>query len=810
MTARRVRLAGRVQGVGFRPFVHRLASELGLAGSVQNLGGEVEVLVRGRIETIERFLRDVLERAPPLARPQIIGCIDATAASMASGPFLILDSAAERTARICVPPDSFTCAECLAELSDSADRRYRYPFVNCTQCGPRYTLIESLPYDRSRTTMAHFELCPSCAHEYSNPLDRRFHAEPVACPECGPSVWLDESGELSGMHPAQPAQGENALARAVEVLRRGGVLAVKGIGGYHLLCDARSDTAVERLRVRKRRPAKPLAVMFPEGATDPLEQVRQAVLLSGAEAQLLTCAARPIVLARKRPEAVLAAQVAPGLDEVGVFLPYSPLHHLLLSDFGGPVVATSGNLSGEPVLTEVEQARAGLAHVVDAMLHHDRPIARPADDSVVRSTLGRVRTLRWGRGLAPRELELPWRLERPVLATGGHLKTTLALAWDRRVVVSPHIGDLGTARARRVFAQVAGDLQRLYGVRAAEVVCDAHPDYASTRWAEASGLPVTRIWHHFAHASALAGEHDPSSTMLVFAWDGAGLGSDGTLWGGEGFIGAPGRWRRVASLRPFRVPGGEQAGRAPWRSAAGLCWELGHELPGIRVDPLVRAAWHRGLNCPQTSSAGRLFDAAAAWLLGLGETSYEGQGPMLLEAAAAGCPPEAAECAPLPCSYDTEGVLRLDWGPLVTQLTEASAALGSRGGPTVGSLAAHFHATLAASIAALAKELRSATGVERVGLTGGVFQNVLLTRLAHELLQRQGFEVLLSGEVPCNDGGLCYGQIIEHVAENTYRGFAGAGAPSSWHPQIGPAGGDMAQHVAASDTTTRKATEYGE
>jgi len=770
LAARRLRLAGHVQGVGFRPFVHRLAGELGLAGTVQNVGGEVEVLVRGRAEALERFVRDVLDRAPPLARPLIVECVETPCAEIEcaeaapptqlSGGFLILDSARDDEARIFVPPDSFTCDDCLAELNTAADRRYRYPFINCTQCGPRYTLIESLPYDRSRTTMARFELCPACAREYSSPLDRRFHAEPVACPACGPQVWF-EAAIPSGGGRDDSLAAEEALATAVELLRQGGVLAVKGIGGYHLLCDARNDAAVERLRARKHRPAKPLAVIFPQSGPASLEGVRREVMLSAEEAQLLESPARPIVLARKRADTTLAPGIAPGLNEVGVFLPYSPLHHLLLSDFGGPLVATSGNVSGEPVLTEVEEARARLARVADATLHHERPIARPADDSVMRFTIGKARTVRLGRGLAPRELDLPLRLERPVLATGGHLKTTIALAWDDRVVVSPHIGDLESARSRRVFAQVAEDLQRLYDVRAEEVVCDGHPDYASTRWAERTGLPLTRIWHHAAHASALAGEHDPDTPMLVFTWDGVGLGADQTLWGGETFLGTPGHWRRVASFRPFRMPGGESAGRAPWRSAAALAWELGCEPPGARVPRPVHAAWQRHLNSPETSSAGRLFDAAAALILGLGETSYEGEGPMRLEAAAAGAGAEATERKPLPVSLDAQGVLRLDWEPLIRRLLAPVRGIESPPARERAALAAGFHATLAATIGAVAEALRARSGIERVGLTGGVFQNVLLTQLAHDLLIGKGFRVQLAERVPCNDGGLSYGQIIE-------------------------------------------------
>jgi hydrogenase maturation protein HypF len=492
--------------------------------------------------------------------------------------------------------------------------------------------------------------------------------------------------------------------------------------------------------------------MFPQSGRDGLQMLCRDVLLSSAQASLLMSPARPIVLVRRRSDSMLAPAVAPGLNEVGVFLPYSPLHHLLLSDFGAPLVATSGNISGEPVLTESSEARVRLAAVADAGLHHDRPIARPNDDSVVRFMLGRSRTVRLGRGLAPLELELPWLLRQPVLAVGGHLKTTVALAWDKRVVISPHIGDMGTVRGERIFEQVAEDLQQLYGVRAAQVVCDAHPRYATTVWADRSVLPVTRVLHHHAHASALAGEHDPDAPMLVFAWDGVGFGADRTLWGGETFLGRPGEWQRVASLRPFRLPGGESAGRSPWRSAAALCWELERELPGIDVDPLVRMAWRQNLNCQHTSAVGRLFDAAAALVLGLYDTTYEGQGPMMLEAAATAAG-GAADGAPLPTYRDASGLMRIEWQPLIASL------LDSPDSPAVR--AASFHTTLASTIAAVAEEQRASSGIDSVGLTGGVFQNARLTELAHDLLCRKGFRVCLAHQVPCNDGGLSYGQILE-------------------------------------------------
>jgi hydrogenase maturation protein HypF len=752
VAARRLRVGGHVQGVGFRPFVYRLAQELKLSGTVQNLRGEVEIFVQGRAGDLERFCRELTERAPALARPQVTASYP-TEESLAGG-FKILESATAGKPRIFVPPDCFVCDECLAELATPGDRRYRYPFINCTQCGPRYTLIEALPYDRESTTMARFVLCSDCSREYRDPLDRRFHAEPVACPTCGPSVWLTQ-GESR-------CDGQRALARSLELLRSGAILAVKGVGGYHLLCAATDQEAVERLRTRKRRPHKPLAVMFPQSGPDGLDAVRAHVLIDAAESELLCSPARPIVLLKRRSDSRLALSIAPGLTEVGVLLPYSPLHHLLLADFGQPVVATSGNISGEPVLTDPEAAQSAFASVADGCLHHDRPIARPADDPVMRIGHGRARTLRLGRGLAPLELPLSTGPSRPLLAVGGHLKTTIALAWDERIVLSPHIADMGTVRSEQVFAQVVKDMQKLYGVSAEQLVCDAHPGYATTRWARQQGLPVASVLHHHAHAAALVGEHGLKQPMLVFAWDGVGLGADRTLWGGEVFLGMPGEWERVASFRPFHLPGGELSGRSPWRSAAALCWEVGLTPPGIAIDPLVRQAWEGRINSPQTSSAGRLFDGAAALVLGVHEASHEAQAAMMLEVVAATSLKEALRGEPemgggaLSGYEEPSGLRRLDWAPLLHDLLDARSSPAAR--------AQRFHASLAATIVAVSEEQRRRHGFRVVGLTGGVFQNALLTRLAYEGLVREGFEVCLAQRVPCNDGGLAYGQVIELIA----------------------------------------------
>jgi hydrogenase maturation protein HypF len=752
VVTRRLLLTGRVQGVGFRPFVYRLAHELALDGFVRNLRGDVEVVLHGPVAAIERFARDVIGRAPPLARPVLAG--QSVAETPAEPGFHIVSSSAALHPQISVPPDFFCCPDCLAELARPGDRRHRYAFINCTQCGPRYTLIEALPYDRPNTTMRAFPLCDACRQEYEDPLDRRFHAEPVACPVCGPHL------EFVSAPASHTGEGDDkALAAAVAVLRNGHVLAVKGIGGYHLMCDARSEAAVARLRERKHRPDKPLAVMYPWRGQDGLDVVRDEFDPEPAACDALLDPARSIVLLRARSRTGVAPNIAPGLDEIGVFLPYSPLHQLLLEDFGGPLVATSGNVSGEPVLTSATDARERLAGVADAFLHHDRPIARPADDSVVRVIAGRARPIRLGRGIAPLELELPRSVPRPVLAVGGHLKTTVALAWGRRIVVSPHIGDMGTLRSEQVFAQVAADLQRLYDVRAEVVLSDAHPDYATTRWARASGLVHELVQHHRAHASALVTEHGRADVpAIVFAWDGVGLGDDGTLWGGETFLGTPGHWQRAAHLRPFRLPGGDRAGRAPWRSAAALCWELGRDCPIGIPDPIVRNAWERHVNSPQSSAAGRLFDAASAIILGLGETSFEGQGPMWLEAIAR----DPVAFPRLQLRSTADGRFDLDWAPLVDWLLQSPPATAADRADRAGAV----HSALADGIVQVADRLRAQSGPSIVGLTGGVFQNRRLTEAVLSGLSARAFEVLLPAQLPCNDGGLSYGQVADFVGRS--------------------------------------------
>jgi hydrogenase maturation protein HypF len=744
--ARRWLMGGRVQGVGYRAFVFNLAQRFGLNGVVQNLTGEVMVEAQGDSAALDGFAAALVSDAPPLARPQIISC--QTIPLRKLNEFEILPSAATPQSNIHVPPDNYLCEDCRREMLDANDRRYRYPFINCTQCGPRYTLITRMPYDRPNTTMADFPLCAACRAEYEDPRNRRFHAQPLACPVCGP--------QLNFVAPHERAEGNAALAACIGALRDGETVAVKGIGGYHLMCDALNPSSIARLRANKHRPHKPLAVMFPWQGTDGLQGVREELQLDEvAAAAALTDIARPIVLIPRRADSTLPDSIAPGLREIGAMLPYSPLHHLLLESFGSPLVATSGNVSGEPVLTDNRDAEARLGKVAQSFLHHNRPIARPADDSVLRIFANQPRLLRAGRGIAPLELDLPFTLQQPLLAVGGHMKNSIALAWNNRAVLSPHIGDLDAPRSLEIFEQVIADLQQLYGVTAKAIVCDAHPGYASSKWAAKQGMPLQRVFHHHAHASALAFEAGLHQTHLIFTWDGIGIGEDGTLWGGEALLGKPGAWLRVASFKPFRLPGGERAGREPWRSAAALCWECNLDWNSSARDAvLLKSAWEHGLNAPTTSAVGRLFDAASS-LLGLCDTaSHEGQGPMLLEAAAQG---ETA-LTELPLHEDANGLLIADWAPLLHALRHGEVPVAQR--------AMQFHLGLAQTIVRQAQHIRSHTTFDAVGLTGGVFQNKLLAELAMQQLGDAGFETHMPQQVPCNDGGLALGQLIEAAHQN--------------------------------------------
>lgn len=736
--ALRWELGGRVQGVGYRPFAYTLARAYGIRGFVRNDAGRVVVVGEGREHDLARFGEALLSDAPSLARPRLLSCTEEVFAGWTE--FRVEASRSNTESDVHLPPDCFCCDDCLQELTDPRNHRYRYPFINCTQCGPRYTLITHLPYDRASTSMAGFAMCLQCRAEYDDPGDRRFHAEPIACPDCGPRLSFHASGSKA------TCSGDSMNA-CVAQLREGKIVAVKGVGGYHLMVDATDAAAITRLRERKRRPHKPLAVMFP--MHDDGKWLEQSLALDASSREALFSPLRPVVLVRGRPGSRLPPIISPGLKDVGAMLPYSPLHHLLLRDFGKPLVATSANLSGEPVLTDAFQVEARLGEVADYFLHHDRDIVRPADDSVLRVVAGQARPVRLGRGAAPIEVGLSNALPRPVLALGSQMKNTVALGWGRRAVVTPHIGDLDSPRALVVFEQAIADMQRLYGVKPESVACDTHPGYAGTRWANACGLPLHKVLHHHAHASALAGEHPNVRHWLVFTWDGVGLGEDGTLWGGEGFLGRPGQWQRVTTLRPFFLPGGERAAREPWRSAAALCWEAGLAWR-TNEHALVHQAWRRRINCPQTSSVGRLFDAAACMIGLLESASYEGQAPMWLESVAGAV---SASAISLPLKKDAGGIWQLDWAPLLTMLRDSSLPVEIR--------AASFHASLAQALLAQARAVREEHGVCHVGLCGGVFQNRCLAEQAVSLLNRQGFDVFLPLCLPSNDAALAYGQLVE-------------------------------------------------
>jgi hydrogenase maturation protein HypF len=763
--ARKLILSGQVQGVGFRPFIYRIALENNLTGWVRNCVGIVEVHVQGRSPDLDKFTSDIFEKTPSLARPEIESEEQADIGDFDS--FNILQSQAQGAAHISVPADLFLCDDCLAELNDPSDRRYHYPFINCTQCGPRYTLIRSLPYDRANTTMADFEMCPHCQAEYEDPGNRRFHAEPIACPACGPSLEFHNADETTVK--------SRALQDAVACLRQGKVVAVKGIGGYHLMCAAGNDVAVSRLRENKPRPHKPLAVMFPAPAVNPFAYAEKSVSLSDSDKAFLLQPARPILLVKKnqymeRSGHALSEQVAPGLNEVGMMLPYSPLHHLLLDTFGGPLVATSANISGEPVLIHRHEVEKRLAHVADAFLHHDRPIERPADDPVYRTIAGNARPIRTGRGSAPIELTLPFELKQPVLAVGAHMKNVISLAWDNRVVISPHIGEMDTARSLEVFENTIEDLQELYDVKAEQIICDAHPGYTTTRWANKQGMPVHRVFHHHAHASAAYFEtrisgHAPvkvsamaGQPVLVFTWDGVGYGEDGTLWGGETFLGKPGEWQRIASMRPFHLPGGDKAGRQPWRSAAAMCWELGLEFDhNPEQDPVAYSmlwhAWQQKINAPQTSSVGRMFDAAAALTGVCDMASFEGQGPMLFEALCESQhnnPDHIIENT----LYKEDKLLIFDWKSLISAMIDSTLSVSER--------AWLFHNSLAHSILQQANYVRDKHAVNTVSFSGGVFQNRVLSECAVSLLSENEFRVCLPELIPVNDAGISFGQVIEY------------------------------------------------
>jgi hydrogenase maturation protein HypF len=767
----RVRVGGTVQGVGFRPFVYRLADELGLAGWVLNDTLGVLIEVEGPDSAVAGFLGRLEGEAPPLAVVERIVSEDLGPSGEPGFRIRGSDAAGEPAAP--VSPDSATCPECLAELRDPGDCRYRYPFVNCTNCGPRFTIVEGVPYDRPLTTMAGFAMCAACEAEYEDPLDRRFHAQPNACPACGPRArLLDPSGAEVALGAAT-----DAVAAAAAALRVGRIVAVKGLGGYHLACRADEEGAVARLRARKHREDKPFAVMV-----SGIEAARALALLGPAEEELLASHERPIVLVPRRPADALATAVAPGFRELGLMLPYTPLHHLLLGDLDAPLVMTSGNVSDEPIAYRDDEALERLAPIADLFLSHDRPIHVRTDDSVVRAvSIGdsvASLMLRRSRGFVPASLELPVEASRPLLACGAELKNAFCLAKGRRAWVGHHIGDLENFETLRSFSEGIEHFQRLFAVDPVLCAHDLHPDYLSSRYAlEREGVELIGVQHHHAHLAACLAEHGEEGPALGAIYDGTGFGRDGTVWGGELLVGGLRDFERVAHLRPVPLPGGRAAIREPWRMACAWAQEALGEVP---EPPAALAAaaeprdWRncgeivrRGIGSPTTTSMGRLFDAVGALCGAPARVGYEGQAAIELEAFAAADEQGVYEMPVVPGIEGAAGPAAplLDPRPTVRAVLAETAA-----GVAPPLVAARFHNTVAATTAQICADLAAQRGLDTVVLSGGVFQNRRLLERTSALLAAADLRVLVPERLPPNDGGICFGQAAVAAARSAVRG----------------------------------------
>ena len=749
----RVCVRGVVQGVGFRPFVYTCAAALSLTGSVRNDSAGAIVEVEGDASALDDFLRRLVESPPPLA---VIESVETQEIPTVGGTgFAIADTSRSDGGRTLASPDVAMCTECAAEQRDPGNRRHRHAFVNCTNCGPRFTIIASLPYDRAFTTMAGFPMCADCAREYHDPANRRFHAQPVCCPNCGPTLRYQASDGMAG--------GESALGKARQLLRDGGVLAVKGIGGYHLACDAGNESAVAELRTRKRRGDKPFAVMVVDPAT-----ARRIASVDEASERLLSGPQRPIVLMPRLPGAPVADSVAPHNPDVGVMLAYTPLHALLFGlpgDEPGPpvLVMTSGNLGGEPICFTDDDALERLSHLADGWLMHDRDILVPCDDSVVRVVDGVELPIRRSRGYAPLPVALPVSLP-PTLAVGGDLKNTLAVAEHKYAWLSQHIGDMDDMATLAAFDSAERHLEALTGVSPGIVVADAHPGYRSSAWAErnAGGRPVRSVQHHHAHIAAVMAEHgmDGAQRVLGFAFDGTGYGPDGAIWGGEVLLADYKGYQRLAQLRYVPLAGGDVSVLRPYRMAlshlwaAGLAWN--DDLPPVQACPaderkVLQHQLETGFGCTPTSSMGRLFDAVSS-LAGIRQTvAYEAQAAIELEGLSREC-----DCGAVTYAFgidDSGSPVIIDPGPVV-----AAVVNDVRTGVPRGVIGARFHRAVADLIVDLART--DDTGGQPIALSGGVFQNALLLRLSRNGLQNIGFQVITHHHVPPNDGGIALGQLL--------------------------------------------------
>ncbi|WP_068867704.1 carbamoyltransferase HypF [Prosthecochloris sp. CIB 2401] len=742
----RVMVRGTVQGVGFRPFVYRLAREMQLAGMVRNEPDGVRIEVQGRDrDELDGFLQRLRDEAPAMSAIRMVDVEEI--ASCTSAGFSIESSSLPGDSPPSIPPDLATCSSCRRELFDPEDRRYRYPFINCTACGPRFTITEAVPYDRPNTTMRSFQLCEACAGEYDDPLDRRFHAQPNACVACGPGFSLVDAGG-NGIDVPDP------LERAAAMLRDGMIVALKGIGGFHLAVDASNSAAVERLRIRKGRPRKPFAVM-----------VRDAGLLerycwcSMEEQQALESPAAPVVLLRKRAGAGLPEALAPGNDRLGVMLPYSPLHLLLLASSPGLLVMTSANFSEEPIITDNQEALRRLGGIADGFLMHDRPIAFPCDDSVGIVMESGFRLLRRSRGYVPLPLALACG-GAAVLGAGAELKSTLCMVRGHEAFLSQHIGDLKNEPSLRHYREIATHLERLTGVHPEIVACDMHPAFCGrTSQTQGSGrqaVPVVQVQHHHAHLVSCLAEHRYEEKAIGIILDGSGYGTDGTVWGGELLVGDAAGFERFAALHPVPLPGGDAAAMRPWRAAAGYAFHAFGELPadlfrGYEWEGML-ALLKTSVNTPLASSCGRLFDAVAYFAGLCDENSYEGQAAVELMSAS-----DEGTVEPYAFGFDgqSNGVRYLAVTPLIADVVKAA-----RLGRPAGEIGSRFHRTVVEMFVLAAREASVVSGIRTVALSGGVFQNPLLTTMMVRSLEHVGMDVLLHGCVPCNDGGISLGQAV--------------------------------------------------
>ena len=753
------RVGGVVQGVGFRPFVYGLAHDLELSGFVGNDGAGVFIEVEGSAAQLDSFRQRLITDAPPLAQVESFAVENLTLSK--DEGFRIVESDTASGGRTLISPDLAICDDCLRELRDPADRRYRYPFINCTNCGPRFSITRALPYDRPYTTMASFELCPECQAEYDNPLDRRYHAQPVCCPACGPQVfWLD-SKQLDTQLDAK-----DAMQQAIDAVRAGQIVAIKGLGGFHLACDARNEIAVRTLRQRKGRPFKPLAVMMRDA-----EIAAAYVDVDAYTRGLLSSRESPILLLPRR-ETDLAASVAPNIAQIGIMLPYTPLHILLMDALDTPLVMTSGNISGEPIIIDNATALSKLGHIVDGFLMHNRDIHVPCDDSVIQIISEGESPIRRSRGYAP----LPVRLGLDVpamLAVGGELKNTFALAEGRYAFMSQHIGDMENIATLSAFDASLQQLSDIFGIKPELVVSDMHPGYLSTRRAEELAarwsVPHVKIQHHEAHIAAVMAEHQIDTPVISFAFDGTGYGKDGTIWGGEIFTGDCSGFTRVAHLDTVPLPGGDAAVRHPSRIAlahlwaAGIAWDA--DLPPVQHTPaseqrIIRRQLDSGLNTVQTSSMGRLFDAVSSLIGICHDTTYEGQAAIELEAATYS-EPSSQSGDEYQFKIDvTNGMLVINPGSVITRLIQ-----DVRAQYPASLTSARFHGAVAAMMLDIAQSLRQWSEINTVVLSGGVFQNTQLTQDAITRLQQADFQVLTHHIVPANDAGIALGQIAIAAAQ---------------------------------------------